>query len=48
VRQISAHINAEEGMHGIRSICIHPGEFATEILATRPNPPTPEEQAFML
>ena len=48
VRQMSAYINAEEGIHGIRSICIHPGEVATEILATRPNPPTPEEQALML
>jgi len=48
VRQMSAHINAEEGIHGIRSICIHPGEVATEILATRPKPPTQAEQALML
>jgi NADP-dependent 3-hydroxy acid dehydrogenase YdfG len=48
VRQMSAHINAEEGIHGIRSICIHPGEVATEILATRPNPPTQAEQTLML
>jgi NADP-dependent 3-hydroxy acid dehydrogenase YdfG len=48
VRQMSAHINAEEGIHGIRSICIHPGEVATEILAARPNPPTQAEQALML
>jgi NADP-dependent 3-hydroxy acid dehydrogenase YdfG len=48
LRQMSAHINAEEGIHGIRSICIHPGEVATEILATRPNPPTKAEQALML
>jgi NADP-dependent 3-hydroxy acid dehydrogenase YdfG len=48
VRQMSAHINAEEGIHGIRSICIHPGEVATEILASRPKPPTPAEQALML
>jgi len=48
VRQMSAHINAEEGIHGIRSICIHPGEVATEILATRPTPPTQAEQALML
>jgi NADP-dependent 3-hydroxy acid dehydrogenase YdfG len=45
---MSAHINAEEGIHGIRSICIHPGEVATEILAARPIPPTPEERALML
>jgi NADP-dependent 3-hydroxy acid dehydrogenase YdfG len=48
VRQMSAHINAEEGIHGIRSICIHPGEVATEILATRPRPPTQAEQTLML
>jgi NADP-dependent 3-hydroxy acid dehydrogenase YdfG len=48
LRQMSAHLNAEEGIHGIRSICIHPGEVATEILATRPNPPTQAEQALML
>jgi NADP-dependent 3-hydroxy acid dehydrogenase YdfG len=48
LRHLSAHINAEEGIHGIRSICIHPGEVATEIMAARPTPPTPAEQALML
>jgi NADP-dependent 3-hydroxy acid dehydrogenase YdfG len=48
VRQMSAHINAEEGIHGIRSICINPGEVATEILAARPHPPTEAERALML
>lgn len=48
LRHLSAHINAEEGIHGIRSICIHPGEVATEIMAARPIPPTPGEQALML
>ncbi|HEY1477032.1 MAG TPA: SDR family oxidoreductase [Chthoniobacterales bacterium] len=48
VRLMSAHINAEEGIHSIRSICINPGEVATEILAARPNPPTQAEQALML
>jgi NADP-dependent 3-hydroxy acid dehydrogenase YdfG len=48
VRQMSAHINAEEGIHGIRSICIHPGEVETEILAARPNLPTQAERAVML
>jgi NADP-dependent 3-hydroxy acid dehydrogenase YdfG len=48
LRHLSAHINAEEGIHGIRSICIHPGEVATEIMAARPILPTPEEQALML
>ena len=47
VRLMSAYINAEEGIHGIRSICINPGEVATEILAARPNPPTQAEQALM-
>jgi NADP-dependent 3-hydroxy acid dehydrogenase YdfG len=48
VRLLSAHINAEEGIHGIRSICINPGEVATEIMAARPHPPTSAEQALML
>ena len=48
LRQMSAHINAEEGIHGIRSICIHPDEVATEIMAARPTPPTAAEQALML
>lgn len=48
VRHMSAHINAEEGIHGIRSICINPGEVATEIMAARPNPPTQAERALML
>jgi NADP-dependent 3-hydroxy acid dehydrogenase YdfG len=48
LRHLSAHINAEEGIHGIRSICIHPGEVATDIMAARPKPPTPAEQALML
>jgi NADP-dependent 3-hydroxy acid dehydrogenase YdfG len=48
VRHLSAHINAEEGIHGIRSICINPGEVATDILAARPNPPTQAERALML
>ena len=49
LRQMSAHINAEEGIHGIRSIWnSHPGEVATEILMSRPNPPTQAEQGLML
>ena len=47
-RAMSATINAEEGIHGIRSICINPGEVATDILDTRPRPPTPEERALMV
>jgi NADP-dependent 3-hydroxy acid dehydrogenase YdfG len=48
LRAMSAHINAEEGIHGIRSICINPGEVATDIMAARPNPPTQAKQALML
>lgn len=48
LKHLSAHINAEEGIHGIRSICIQPGEVATEIMAARPTPPTLAEQALML
>lgn len=47
-RAMSATINAEEGIHGIRSVCINPGEVATPILDTRPRPPTAEERAIMI
>jgi len=45
---MSASLNAEEGIHGIRSICISPGEVATTILDTRPVPPSAAERASML
>ncbi len=45
---MSANLNAEEGIHGIRSICISPGEVETPILNTRPSPPTAEERRLML
>ena len=48
VNMMSAHINAEEGVHGIRSICINPGEVATDILDRRPNPPSAADRALML
>ncbi len=48
VHMMSAHLNAEEGIHGIRSVCINPGEVATEILDRRPNPPSPAQRALML
>ena len=48
LRQMSAHLNAEEGVNGIRSVCIHPGEVATDILDRRPVPPTAAERALML
>ena len=47
-RAMSATINAEEGIHGIRSVCINPGEVATPILDTRPRPPSAEERAVMI
>ena len=47
-RAMSATINAEEGIHGIRSVCINPGEVATPILDKRPRPPTVEERAIMV
>ncbi len=45
---MSAHINAEEGAGGIRSVCINPGEVATEILDSRPVPPSAADRALML
>ncbi len=47
-RSMSASINAEEGIHGIRSVCINPGEVATPILDSRPRPPSREERAVMI
>lgn len=41
-------INDQEGRHGIRATHLCPGEVNTEILQTRPVPPTPEELARML
>lgn len=41
-------INDEEGGHGIRATVIMPGEVATDILKSRPNPPSQAEQARML
>jgi len=45
---LSASLNAEEGINGIRSICISPGEVETPILNTRPHPPSTEERRLML
>lgn len=41
-------INAQERLHGVRATHFCPGEVATEILGTRPNPPTDAELALML
>jgi NADP-dependent 3-hydroxy acid dehydrogenase YdfG len=48
LRAMSATLNAEEGIHGIRSICINPGEVATPILDKRPVPITPEQRAILV
>ena len=45
---LSASVNAEAGIHGVRSTCICPGEVATPILDRRPVPPTAEERGRML
>lgn len=45
---LSATINIEEGMHGIRSTAICPGEVATPILDRRPQPVPAEERARMV
>jgi NADP-dependent 3-hydroxy acid dehydrogenase YdfG len=48
VVSMSANLNAEEGINGIRSICISPGEVDTPILETRPSPPSAAERELML
>lgn len=45
---LSASLNNEECVNGIRSTCICPGEVATPILEKRPVKPSAEEQARML
>ena len=45
---MSDSLNAEEGINGIRSVCICPGETATPILDTRPRPPSAAERALMM
>jgi NAD(P)-dependent dehydrogenase (short-subunit alcohol dehydrogenase family) len=45
---MSHTLNLEEGMNGIRSCVICPGEVATPILVNRPVPETPESMARMI
>ncbi|MCW5752447.1 MAG: SDR family oxidoreductase [Alphaproteobacteria bacterium] len=45
---MSASLNLEECVNGIRCCCICPGEVATPIMQRRPVPPAPEELARML
>ncbi len=47
-RAMSATLNAEEGIHGIRSVCINPGEVETPILDKRPKPPSAADRALMV
>ena len=47
-RAMSATLNAEEGIHGIRSVCINPGEVETPILDARPRPPSAADRALMV
>jgi NADP-dependent 3-hydroxy acid dehydrogenase YdfG len=44
---MSLSLNAEEGIHGIRSVSINPGEVVTPILDKRPVRMTPEQLALM-
>jgi NADP-dependent 3-hydroxy acid dehydrogenase YdfG len=41
-------LNAQEGAHGIRATHLCPGEVVTDILDTRPVPPSPAERERML
>jgi NAD(P)-dependent dehydrogenase (short-subunit alcohol dehydrogenase family) len=45
---MSDNLNAEEGIHGIRSACICPGEVETPILDKRPSPPDAAQRALMM
>jgi len=45
---MSHTINMEEGVNGIRSCVICPGEVATPILDKRPNPVSAEDRAKMV
>ena len=47
-RAMSATLNGEEGINGIRSICINPGEVETPILDKRPVKLTPEQLALLV
>lgn len=47
-RAMSLSLNAEEGIHGIRAVCINPGEVETPIMDKRPMPPSAEARALMV
>jgi NADP-dependent 3-hydroxy acid dehydrogenase YdfG len=48
VAAMTASLNIEEGVNGIRACVIFPGEVATAILKVRPVQPRPEDVARML
>jgi NADP-dependent 3-hydroxy acid dehydrogenase YdfG len=48
VLALSESVNDEEGAHGIRSTVIMPGEVATDILKSRPKPPSQADMDRML
>jgi NADP-dependent 3-hydroxy acid dehydrogenase YdfG len=41
-------INMEAGLHGVRACAVCPGEVATPILDSRPQPPSDEDRARMV
>ena len=41
-------INMENGVHGVRACAVCPGEVATPILDSRPQPPSAEDRARMV
>ena len=45
---MTAHLNQEECVNGIRACCICPGEVATPIMERRPVKPSAEDMARML
>ena len=48
VNALTESVNLAERRHGIRACAICPGEVATPILDSRPQPPSPEARATML
>ena len=48
LNMLSGYVNTEEGVNGIRSCIVAPGEIDTPIMDDRPVPPTPEQRSRML
>ena len=47
-RAMSLSLNAEEGINGIRAVCINPGEVETPIMDKRPQPPSAAARQLMI